>query len=106
MESVRSLIIDAGLTVLGQNTHRFPEPGGGFTGVLLLAESHASIHTYPEHCYAALDIFTCGSHDPAPLIEALCRLFGCETYHVRCVDRGRGVDADVPIAESTSEQMI
>ena len=33
---------------------------GGVTGVLLLAESHISIHTWPEHHYAAIDIFMCG----------------------------------------------
>ena len=49
----------AGATVLGQRFHRFQPQG--VSGVILLAESHISIHTWPEHGYAACDIFTCGS---------------------------------------------
>lgn len=50
-------------TVLYRRFHTFGG-AGGVTGVLLLAESHISIHTWPEHCYAAADIFLCG-HMPA-----------------------------------------
>jgi S-adenosylmethionine decarboxylase len=39
-------------------------PGGGVTGFLLLAESHIAFHSYPEHGYLALDVFTCGPSDP------------------------------------------
>jgi S-adenosylmethionine decarboxylase len=41
--------------------HRFE--GGGLTGYLLLSESHIAFHTYPEHRYIALDIFSCGGAD-------------------------------------------
>jgi S-adenosylmethionine decarboxylase len=41
--------------------HRFK--GGGLTGYLLLSESHIAFHTYPEHRYIALDIFSCGGGD-------------------------------------------
>ena len=41
--------------------HRFE--GGGLTGYLLLSESHIALHTYPEHRYLALDIFSCGRAD-------------------------------------------
>ena len=41
--------------------HRFE--GGGLTGYLLLSESHIALHTYPEHRYLALDIFSCGHAD-------------------------------------------
>ncbi len=50
-------------TVLGQRFHTF-EPVG-VSGIVLLAESHLSIHTWPEHGYAAVDLFTCG--DPQHL---------------------------------------
>ena len=50
-------------TVLYRRFHTFGGEGG-VTGVLLLAESHISIHTWPEHRYAAADIFLCG-HMPA-----------------------------------------
>jgi len=48
-----------GLSLLKIVSNQF-EPQG-VTAVGLLAESHLSIHTWPEHCYAAVDIFTCGS---------------------------------------------
>lgn len=50
-------------TVLYRRFHTFGG-AGGVTGILLLAESHISIHTWPEHRYAAADIFLCG-HMPA-----------------------------------------
>ena len=49
----------AGATVLELRLHGFGG-GNGVTGVALLAESHISIHTWPEHGYAAVDIFICG----------------------------------------------
>lgn len=53
----------AGATVIGVHLHHFG-PQQGVTGVAILAESHMSIHTWPEHRYAAVDIFMCGSaHD-------------------------------------------
>lgn len=50
----------AGATLLNLITHHF-EPQG-VTGLALLAESHISIHTWPESGYAAVDVFTCGDH--------------------------------------------
>ena len=47
-----------GMTVLGTNQHTFP--GGGMTGVVLLAESHAAIHTWPERSHAWCELATCG----------------------------------------------
>lgn len=46
--------------ILGFKAHKFSPHG--LTAVLLLAESHISIHTYPEHNFAALDVYTCGNH--------------------------------------------
>jgi len=48
----------AGATLIDVRTHAF-EPQG-ITGFALLAESHISIHTWPEHRFAAVDAFTCG----------------------------------------------
>jgi S-adenosylmethionine decarboxylase len=50
----------AGATVLAEETFDFKN--GGVSGFVLLAESHISIHTWPEHNYAAVDIYTCGEH--------------------------------------------
>jgi len=62
----------SGATVLNVMLHNFGE-SGGITGVALLAESHISIHTWPETGYAALDLFMCGRCAPRealPVLEA------------------------------------
>jgi S-adenosylmethionine decarboxylase len=65
--AIESLLRDAahaaGASVLEIRLHSFGS-GQGVTGVAILAESHISIHTWPEHSYAALDFFLCGArHD-------------------------------------------
>jgi S-adenosylmethionine decarboxylase len=65
----------ADATILHSHFHHF-SPEGGVSGVLVLAESHISIHTWPERDFAAIDIFMCGSCDPyrsIPAIEAAFR---------------------------------
>ncbi|MCA9105657.1 MAG: adenosylmethionine decarboxylase [Planctomycetales bacterium] len=54
-------LTESGFHVLGSTSHSF-EPHGA-TGVILLSESHASFHTYPEHRYVAFDLFACGNGD-------------------------------------------
>ena len=52
-----------GAHIIGESFHQFHPQG--VTGILAIAESHFCIHTWPEHGYAAADIFTCGtSFDP------------------------------------------
>jgi S-adenosylmethionine decarboxylase len=61
----------SGATLLRIQLHHFGA-GGGVTGVALLAESHISIHTWPERAYAAIDIFMCGIHcSPRAALESL-----------------------------------
>ena len=61
---------EAGATIVGENFHKFDPLG--VTGIIAIPESHLCIHTWPEHGYAAVDIFTCGSnfkpHKAADLI--------------------------------------
>lgn len=64
----------AGATVLHVNLHHFGE-GMGVTGVLMLSESHMSIHSWPEYSYAAIDVFVCGKADPHRAIASLERSF-------------------------------
>lgn len=62
-------------TILHLHLHQF-SPEGGVSGVLVLAESHISIHTWPERSFAAIDIFMCGSCDPyrsVPILKAAFR---------------------------------
>jgi S-adenosylmethionine decarboxylase len=61
----------SGAKLLKVQLHHFGA-GAGVTGVALLAESHISVHTWPERAYAAIDIFMCGSHcSPALALSSL-----------------------------------
>lgn len=60
----------AGATAISATFHRFGA-GLGVTGVLLLRESHISIHTWPELGFAAVDMFVCGAADTAAALAAL-----------------------------------
>lgn len=64
----------AGAVLLHIHLHKFSGEGG-VTGVALLAESHISIHTWPEHDYAAFDIFMCGDSKPEKSVEILKNVF-------------------------------
>ena len=60
----------AGVTVIGNTYHQFGKDNDvGYTYVILLAESHVSMHTWPEHGFACLDIFTCGTVDPEDILS-------------------------------------
>ena len=67
---LRQAAADTGATILHGHFHHFG-PNQGVSGVLVLAESHVSIHTWPERGYAALDIFVCGGCDPYRALPAL-----------------------------------
>jgi S-adenosylmethionine decarboxylase len=72
--SIATAAKEAGATVLHLISHHFQPQG--VTGLVLLAESHLSIHTWPESGYAAVDVFTCGDHtmpDRACLALGACR---------------------------------
>jgi len=64
----------AGATILHAHMHQFGE-GGGVSGVVVLAESHISIHTWPERAFAAIDIFMCGACDPQKSVPVLREAF-------------------------------
>jgi len=82
----------AGATVLGCHFHHFGS-GGGVTGVVLLAESHMSLHTWPEAGFAAADIFICGHADPRAAIEVLLAALEPAESRVEIVVRGAAVDS-------------
>ncbi len=77
----------AGFHSIRSVEHHFLERGAGFTGMVLLEESHAAVHTYPEKEYLALDIFACGSIDPSTVMDALVRELGPTAVDVRTLTR-------------------
>ncbi len=77
----------AGATVLHSYMHPFGE-GMGVSGVVVLAESHISIHTWPERGYAAIDLFMCGKADPYKAIPALKLAFAPNAIQVSESKRG------------------
>lgn len=85
-----SLVVTLSLKVVGQpQWHVFPEPGG-VTGLALLSESHLAIHTFPEHAYAALSVYSCRPHR-APDFPALMQTWlGAQGAVVRELPRGTG----------------
>jgi S-adenosylmethionine decarboxylase len=86
--ALREGAVSAGATILHCHLHHFG-PNAGLSGVLVLAESHISIHTWPERGYAAIDVFMCGVCDPYKTIPAIKRAF--EPDSVQIVESRRGV---------------
>ena len=86
-KALRTASNACGATVLNIDLHEFGE-GHGVTGVAVLAESHISIHTWPEISYAALDVFMCGTCDPSNAIEPLKQAFKPEKVKVTEIMRG------------------
>ena len=104
VEALRHALDEGGATVLDVVAHRF-EPQGT-TVVALLAESHASVHAYPEASAAFVDVFTCGVQaDPELVVDALGRELGATEVRAQVVARGAGLapaaggrEVDEPLA--------
>ena len=85
--ALRCAARDAGATVLHAHFHRF-QASGGVSGVVVLAESHISIHTWPERAFAAVDIFMCGDCDPYDAVPALRDAFAPQSMQLGEQKRG------------------
>lgn len=77
----------AGATILESRFHQFSD-AGGVSGVLILAESHISIHTWPERDFAAIDVFMCGECNPHKSIPILKAAFQPDSVSVNESRRG------------------
>jgi len=86
--ALRDAAIRAGATILHSHFHHFT-PNGGVSGVVVLAESHISIHTWPERNFAAVDIFMCGACDPHDAVPVLQNAFHPERIVLDEQRRGR-----------------
>lgn len=83
----REAVVKAGATLLHTHFHHFT-PNGGVSGVAVLAESHITIHSWPEKGYAALDIFMCGDALPYKTIQIFKKAFSPE--HIMVNEQMRG----------------
>lgn len=83
-----------GATVVGENFIQFSPQG--VTGVLILSESHLSIHTYPEEGFAAVDCYTCGyTVDPEVACDYMKASIGGRVAGYRALRRGSGPIEDL-----------
>lgn len=89
--ALREAAAVAGATILNVDLHHF-QPNGGISGVVVLSESHISIHTWPERDFAALDIFMCGDCNPYKAIPVLKKAFGPSA--VNLTEHRRGLQLD------------
>lgn len=86
--ALRRAVQAAGATLVHLHLHEFGS-GGGVSGVAVLAESHISIHTWPEHSYAAIDAFMCGSAEPHKVVPILRHAF--KARRIAISEQMRGV---------------
>ena len=86
--AMREAVVESGATLLHIHLHHFT-PSGGISGVAVLAESHISVHTWPERDFAAFDVFMCGDAKPEMAIPVLKQHFSPSRMEV--TDHLRGM---------------
>tara|TARA_Y100001934_G_scaffold95149_1_gene117379 strand:+ start:238 stop:678 length:441 start_codon:yes stop_codon:yes gene_type:complete len=108
VEYVRNHMCEAaikiGATVLGEKFHQFSPQG--VSGTVVIAESHLSIHTWPEKGYVAVDIFTCGGLEPNIGFEYLGEVLKAKTGRVQEILRGLPEDIDNQVIGPDEIQII
>ena len=89
-DTLRRCVAAAGATLLHIHLHHFT-PEGGISGVAVLAESHISVHTWPEKNFAAFDIFMCGKAEPEKCVPVLRKAFKPKRIVVSELLRGQKI---------------
>ena len=97
LEKIRAVIIEAalasGATILHHSFHQFSPQG--ISGVVVIAESHIAIHTWPEHRFAAVDIFSCGtSVEPLAAHRSIEKGLKSARSTVEEINRGVGYEGE------------
>ena len=100
LAALREAVVAGGATIVQQHDYKF-EPGG-YTGFLLLAQSHASIHTWPEENLVSIDVFACGDIDEMRIIDILRERFAPVAEVIDRRRRGAPEPAEHPGTPSTS----
>jgi S-adenosylmethionine decarboxylase len=84
-----------------------PPEDAGISGFVIIAESHISVHTYPERAYLSADIFSCKAFPVETAVQFLVRHFGIGRWEHRVYDRGLDYPRDLHLAKKlTMEQRI
>ncbi len=106
-QELEALLVSAaeagGASVLQAHFHPFGV-GNGITGVVLLAESHITVHTWPEHDYAAFDVFMCGDCNPTQAAEVIVSACLDAVTSVQSIDRGLPFSAGNPNLSAVPSQ--
>jgi S-adenosylmethionine decarboxylase len=105
LEAVKGSLIEAAkraqATIVDVVFHEFNP--FGISGVVVIAESHLSIHTWPEYRYAAVDIFSCGEVlQPEIAANFLIEQFGAERTSVVEMQRGMFLNSSAPVANKAA----
>jgi S-adenosylmethionine decarboxylase len=102
-EYLNEAVRRSGATIVRSVFHRYNPQG--VSGVVVIAESHFSIHTWPEYGYAAVDFFTCGSSvDPYKAHDYLKERLSCGSFETNELKRGIPSAADEIIRHKTAPQ--
>lgn len=95
-QAFRDCVAECRATLLHIHTHKFTPQG--VSGVAVLAESHISVHTWPEIGYGAFDVFMCGDADPWRAVDVLKAAFATQDVRVQELRRGAGLIGERGVA--------
>ena len=88
VNTLRDAALASGATILHHHIHQF-QANGGLSGAVILAESHITIHTWPEIAFAAVDIFLCGRCNPDDALPIILAAFAPQKKILKKIHRGR-----------------
>ena len=105
LEAVKGALVEAAkraqATIVDVVFHEFNP--FGVSGVVVIAESHLSIHTWPEYRYAAVDVFSCGDVlQPEIAVNYLVEQFGAERTSVVEMQRGMFINPSQPVVNRST----
>jgi S-adenosylmethionine decarboxylase proenzyme len=104
--AMRNAAVESGATIVQEAFHLFNPHG--VSGVVVIAESHLTIHTWPEYGYAAVDLFTCGEDvDPDLAFEHLKEQLGANSYNAFEMKRGLlDLSGKMPLPHKPEELLV
>ena len=94
-------------TIIKPFFHKFSPQG--VSGIIVIAESHLAIHTWPEFSFASIDLFSCGDFDFTEALKFIRDKLGSEKYSIISIKRGLGVNSapgDDPVNYFESQEVL